>query len=143
MSRATPEMKDLTRRLIAIEGRESRSSSADAQVQVIEKMRPHLVTLMGNAGFRALLSRALALASKDFPPMREVIIQADGSMDGLTQIEAELSPKEVLENRVNVLAQLFGLLVAFIGANLTLSLIRESWSNVTLEDLNFNKGRKN
>ena len=34
---------------------------------VCEKLRPHLAMLMGNAGFRALLSRALALAKAEVP----------------------------------------------------------------------------
>ena len=56
---------------------------------------------------------------------------------------AELDPAEFLEGRVVLLAQLLGLLVAFIGANLTVRLVREVWPRVTLNDLDFNKGGKN
>jgi hypothetical protein len=48
-----------------------------------------------------------------------------------------------LEGGVVLLAQLLGLLVAFIGENLTLRLVREVWPKVPLDDLDFGKGEKN
>ena len=145
MSRATPQMRDLARRLIAIEAHGSKSSEAEAMAhfQVIEKLRPNLATLMGNAGFRALLSRSLALACADIPKLHGVKINPEGSLDGLAQAEALLSAQEISEGRTIILAHLLALLVAFIGANLTYTLIRETWPNLTPDDLNFNKGRKN
>ena len=138
-------MRDLAKRLIAFEAGGSKSSEAEAMAhfQVIEKLRPHLATLMGNAGFRALLSRALALACAEIPKLHGVRIKADGSMDGMAEIEAELTAGEVAESRIILLAHLLGLLIAFIGANLTISLVRETWPKLRPDHLNLNKGREN
>jgi hypothetical protein len=83
-------------------------------------LRPHLVTLMGNGGFEALLPRALALAKTEVPWLRPVHVNADGALEGLEKIPAEVGADKFLEGRVVLLAQLLGLLVAFIGENLTL-----------------------
>jgi hypothetical protein len=46
------------------------------------------------------------------------------------------------EGRVVLLAQLLGLLVAFIGESLTLRLVLEVWPKVPLEDLELSNGDK-
>ena len=144
MSRATPQMRDFAERLIAYETRGNKSSGTKtpAAFLVGEKLRPHLATLMGNAGFRALLSRALALANAEVPWLRAVHVKADGSLEGLDELEAQVDPDEISEGSVVLLAQLLGLLVAFIGENLTLRLVREVWPKLSLNDLDFGKGDK-
>ena len=58
-------------------------------------------------------------------------------------LHAQLDPDEFSEGGVVLLAQLLGLLVAFIGENLTLRLVREVWPKVPLDDLDFGNGDKN
>ena len=82
---------------------------------------------MGEGGFRALLARALALAAAEVPWLRAVQVKADGTLAGWEELPAQLDPDEYLEGRVVLLAQLLGLLVAFIGEKLTLRLMREVW----------------
>jgi hypothetical protein len=132
-------------RLIAYEAKGNKSSEARtrAAFHVCETLRPHLATLVGNAGFRALLARTLALAGAEVRWLRAVRVKADGSLEGLEEPYAQLSPDEFLEGHVVLLAHLIGLLVAFIGENLTLRLLREIWPKVPLEDLDFGKGGKN
>jgi hypothetical protein len=97
---------------------------------------------MGNGGFHALLARALALAKTEVSWLRPVHVNASGSMEGLRELQTQLSPDEFLEGRVVLLAQLLGLLVAFIGEKLTLRLMREVWPKVPLDDLDLeNKGK--
>ena len=48
-------------------------------------------------------------------------VKADGSLEGVEEHHAQLDPDELFEGRVVLLAQLLGLLVAFIGENLTLA----------------------
>jgi hypothetical protein len=122
-------MRDFAERLIAYETRGNKSSETKppAVVLVGEKLRPQLATLMGNVGFRALLSRALALANAEVPWLRAVRVKADGSFEGLDEFGAQVDPDEVFEGRVVLLAHLLGLLVAFIGEDLTLRLVREVW----------------
>jgi len=98
---------------------------------------------MGNAGFHALLSRALALANAEVPWLRAVNVNAGGSFEGLDKLGAQVDPDEIFEGCVVLLAQLLGLLVAFIGEDLTLRLVREVWLKLSFNDLDFGKGYKN
>jgi hypothetical protein len=136
MSRATPKMRDFAARLIAYE-QENNSSAIEppAALLVCEKSRPHLATLIGNAGFSALLSRALALANAEAPWLRAVHVKADGSLGGWDGLGARVAPNEIAEGSVVLVAQLLGLLVAFIGEDLTLRLMREVWPKLSLSDL--------
>jgi hypothetical protein len=135
-------MRDFAERLIAYETRGNKSSETKppAVFLVGEKLRPQLATLMGNVGFRALLSRALALATAEVPWLRAVHVKADGSFERLDEFGAHVDLDEIFEGRVVLLAQLLGLLVAFIGEDLTLRLVREVWPKLSLNDLNFGKG---
>jgi hypothetical protein len=62
-------MRDFAERLIAYETRGNNPSETETSGPFLvgEKLRPQLATLMGNVGFRALLSRALALANAEAP----------------------------------------------------------------------------
>ncbi len=142
MSRATPQMRDFAARLIAHEMKEHKSSKAGrpAAYHVCERLRPNLATLMGQGGFRAVLARALAVASAEAPWLAALQVAADGSLEGWDKPEAQVKAKELTESGVLVVAQLLGLLVAFVGENLTLLLVREVWPNVSVEDLNFSTG---
>src|SRR6185312_7598971 len=104
-----------------------------AVFSVIDKLRPQLAALMGTVGFRALASRALALANAEVPWLRAVHVKADGSFEGLAELEAQVDPEEIFEGGIVLLAQLLGLLVAFIGEDLTLRLVREVWSKLSLD----------
>ena len=145
MSRATPQMRDFAERLIAYETRGNKASGTKtpAAFHVSEKLRPHLAALMGNTGFRSLLSRSLALANAEVPWLRAVHVKADASLEGLEALEAQVAPGEIFEGGVVLLAHLLGLLVVFIGENLTLQLAREIWPKLSLNDLDFGKGDKN
>ena len=58
-------------------------------------------------------------------------------MEGWDKPEGQVAPKEAVESGVLLAAQLLGLLVAFIGENLTLRLVREVWPKLPLENWNF------
>ncbi|HSY18140.1 MAG TPA: hypothetical protein VK815_07390 [Candidatus Acidoferrales bacterium] len=139
MRRATPHLRHFAKRLIVFEtqGKKISETKAQANFPVPEKLRPQLTALAGNGGFQALLARALALAKVEVPWLRAVHVKADGSLEGLTEIQSQLTPAEFLEGKVVLLAQLLGLLVAFIGETLTLRLVREVWPKVPLDDLAF------
>ena len=146
MSRATPQMRTTAMRLIVHEARGNKPSvtKAVADFSTCEKLGPHLATLVGNGGYQALLSRALALAQAEVPWLRAVRVKADGTLEGVEQHHAQLGPDKFFEGRVVLFAQLLGLLVAFIGENLTLGLVREVWPNVKLDGLEFGtEGKKN
>ena len=125
-------------------GRQTDPSETDTPpaFYVCEKLRAHLATLMGTAGFRELLSCALPRANAEVPWLRAVQVKADGSLEGLEELHAPRNPDELSEGGVVLVAQLLGLLAAFIGETLTLRLVREVWPEVPLDDLDFGKGSK-
>jgi hypothetical protein len=95
--------------------------------QVTEKLRPVLANLMGAGGFQAVMSRALMLAGAEVSWVRALQVKADGTLDGLHALDAKITAAEVLEGSSVVLADLLGLLVAFIGPSLTSRLVSEIW----------------
>jgi len=87
--------------------------------------------------------RSLALASPEIPWMRSINVSVDGSVDGFLPLVETLSSREVHDGRVELGAQLIGLLVAFIGEKLTLQLLSEVWPELADTNLNFTpKDRK-
>ena len=132
MSRVSPVLRSFAAHLIAQDAKSTNASRADqtATFPVIEKLRPPLTNLMGTAGFGALISRSLALASVEIPALRGVQLNTDGAWKGLDAVEAQLGIDGFLEACVVVLAHLLGLLVAFVGEALTLRLMAEIWPNL-------------
>jgi hypothetical protein len=131
MNRMLPQLRSLAESLIAQET-PSKSSGVDAVVtfHVIEKLRPHMANLMGKGGFRALFARALVLASAEVSWLNAVKVNADGTLEGLTALQPQISPAEFMEGRVELLALLLGLLVALIGPDLTAALVADIWPNL-------------
>ena len=145
MNRATPKMRVLAERIIAYDAKgfkSSRKKQATA-FPATDKLRPHLATLMGNGGYRALLMRSLALASVEVAWLRMVRVAEDGTLEGLDEPAPPAGPEEILEGRVVLVAQLLGLLIAFIGESLMLRLVREIWPRLPLGDLNASKDNQN
>ena len=144
MSRATPQTRELAERLIACEtrGKKSPETNTPAAFYVCEKLRPYLATLMGSTGFHALLSRALAVANADDAWLRTVHVKEDGSLGGFDGPKVPVHPEERAQGSVVLVSQLLGLLVAFIGENLTVRMVRELWPTVPLTDVHFDNGDK-
>jgi hypothetical protein len=145
MDRVSTQMRSFAKRLILCEagGNQHVKMNAANAFAVCEKLRPQLATLMGNGGFRALLSRGLALASAEVPWLRDVHVESDGTLAGLEKLPASLELDEFLEGGVVLLAHLLGLLVAFIGESLTVRLAREVWPKARLDGLELTKGNDN
>ena len=136
MTQATPAVRGLARRLLEQETLASeRPGNAFAAQRALDKLRRHLATLVGVAGFQALVSRALALAKPESDWLEAVRVKSDGSLDGFVEAARERAADEVAKGGAALLAQLLGLLVAFIGEGLTLRLVREAWSDATLGEV--------
>ncbi|MDB6175665.1 MAG: hypothetical protein JWL59_4976 [Chthoniobacteraceae bacterium] len=142
MSRATPQTRNLAVHLIAYETEENKLSEdgLPAVFHVCETLRPHLATLMGKAGFRAILSRAIAVAGAEIPWLAAMQVTPEGSLGGWDKPETQVHSEEFTEGCVLFVAQLLGLLIAFIGDSLTLRLVRDVWPQLSLENLNFITG---
>jgi hypothetical protein len=133
----TPKLKKIARRLLAHDealGKPAGTKDSES-FHVCEKLREPLSRLTGVGGFRSLLSRALALAGAEVPWLRALHIKADGSLEGLGQLETKLDSREVAGGEVALVSQLLGLLITFIGPALTLQLLHDIWPE--MNDLEF------
>jgi hypothetical protein len=116
MRYAAPKIRDFAEQLIAHEAAgQSSLTQIAAAVLVCDRLRPHLATLMGNIGFRALMSRALALAVAEIPSLHILRINDDGTFSGLEEFGGPVGGTKTSEGGVVLVAQLFGLLATFIG----------------------------
>jgi len=86
MDPATPEVRRFAQRLLAEEAALGRGPGGPVVLRVCEKLRRPLMTLAGSAGFNSLLFRALTLAKKQAPILRDVQLGADGLLKGLDDI---------------------------------------------------------
>ena len=118
-------MRDFAQRLMALEADGGKAPEAEtpACFRVFDRLRPRLTTLIGTGGFRTLLARALAVASAEVPWLCAMKVEADGSLAGWADVRTQVAPEECREGSVVLLAQLLGLLVTFIGLDLTSRLV--------------------
>lgn len=129
MTLATPTLRALAIRLIA---EEREADALLAAFHACDRLGLSLTKAVGPAGFHSLLSRALALSKKEIPALKDVSVLPDGTLNDLAQ-KADPAEKEELTSGATVLlAQLLGLLHAFIGEPLTMQLVKEAWPEVTL-----------
>jgi hypothetical protein len=136
--------QDLARRILSYEAVEGKTSAStrSASVRAWEKLRESLCTLAGVAGYRSLLSRALTLAQADAPWLSAVQVMADGSLQGLDAPGSRIDDDLVREGEVILLCQLLGLVLTFIGADLTVRLLRDVWPDAVFEDIDSRSQRK-
>ena len=120
----------------------SAAVTAPAAFHVVDKLRPDLAALMGIGGFRALLARALLLATAEVSWLRAVHVRTDSTLAGLAERHAQIEPREFREGEVVLVAQLLGMLVAFIGSSLTFRLISDVWPAISLDEMDLDPGGK-
>jgi hypothetical protein len=140
MTHTTPELRSAAERLLALEMAVGKRTAIQvpAAVRVSERLRHVLSTLLGKAGYRALLARALALAKVEAPALEPVLVEADGSLEGLSVVHD--GKRRFADGEVILVGHVLGLLVTFIGEALMLRLVNETWPKARLDDLDFDKG---
>lgn len=128
-------MRKIAERLTDFEtmGCQSARLKIAAACLISEKLRPQLTMLMGRAGYRALVSRSLVLAKAEVDSLLVMHVNANGALEGLDALEAQVDPEEICVGCTVLLAHLLGLLVAFIGEDLTLRLAREVWPKLSVD----------
>jgi len=124
----TPAQQQLARWLVRRERTVDANQRPDAQIDLAElvvgKLSAQVTVLVTEAGYRALLSRALRLAQADFPLLGGVEVGTVGAyFDGRRVVGAGVSEDSV----VALIGTLIGLLATFIGDDLTDNLIRDAW----------------
>jgi hypothetical protein len=138
------ETRDLAQRLLASEASAGNSSHSteSAALRVYEKLRRNLCALAGVAGFRALAARALTLAKAEVPGLSVMQIMADGSMQGLGEMDPPGDKHPDGNGEVILIAELLGLLMIFIGRSMTLRLVQDAWPEADLENCNSGDGTR-
>src|SRR5713101_7615633 len=103
-------MRDLARRMLAVEAASQRASAAHVNegVRVCAKLQVSLTRFAGADGFTSLLRRALALARAEVPALQSIEVKADCSL--FEQLAAD-SSNGATDVAVAIIAQLLGLLV--------------------------------
>lgn len=144
MSRATPEVRALADRLVKLESQAKTNPDEHqpAGFYACERLRPLLSPTMGSSAFRALLLRSLALSAAEVEWLRAVGIDAQGSFEQLEDMGKQVTDRETAEGGAMVLSQLLGLLMAFIGEDLTLRLVRDAWPDLLPGETDFRKGTR-
>jgi hypothetical protein len=136
MNTVTPAIQSLARRLIATEvARDPSDGLVGAAVRACEKLRVPLGKLAGVAGFRSLMTRAMALATREVPWLDSVQVRADGSLEEFDAARSQQGAAQGGEAGAVVVAQLLGLLVTFIGEPLTLRLVRDAWPDASVSEM--------
>src|SRR5882724_1391280 len=137
MNRAAKKTREFAASLLSFDGKENNvaASQHQAAFSICEKLRLHLVPMTGNAGVNGLFSRALALAKADSPSLRGVRFTTEGRFEEDGTGEETVGNEEATIGGAVLLAHLIGLLVAFIGENMTLRMLHDAlpgWSPVDL-----------
>jgi hypothetical protein len=127
---ATPSVRKLAGWLVAREAAAGNQSDAEAAFQACEKLRHSLSALVGVAGFRSLLSRALTMAKAEVPWLNAAKVRADGSLEDPGSLNTKQGRAEAERGGVVLLAQLLGLLDTFIGEALMMGLVRDVWPDL-------------
>jgi hypothetical protein len=132
MEMASPSIRDLARRLLAMEagGPSASNSCVHESVRDCGKLRLCLIRLAGPDGFTALMRRALALARAEIPSLHGITVKSDGSLEGFEALAAD-APDAGNETAVAITAHLLGLMVTFIGEVQMVRLVREAWPDAS------------
>ena len=137
MRKASPRVSNSACRLLRTRA-PGEDAAAPTPAEVLrrrcETLRPRLTELVGREGFRALLARALVLATGEFPWLGSVQVDAAGSLTGLDEGFAGQEPAAGEAGGAAVLAHLLGLLVFSIGAEFTRQLVSSAWPDTPLAD---------
>ena len=143
----------LAHRLLAYEAIADKNSEPveSATLRVYEKLRQSLSALAGVAAFQSIAFRALTQAKAEAPGLWAVQIAADGSLDGLGELEPqpdEFEPQlgsgkeQVDDGGVILIDHILGLLLIFLGQAITLNLLRNTWPGASFDDRNAGNGRE-
>lgn len=135
MNHTSKRMRFLATRLIMHEANASEFKTTENQqaAEVIQKLRPQLVELMGNMGFQALVSRSLALVQEEAPGLAGARLNPDGRLDGFDDSPESAQLRKNSTGGSVLLAKILGLLSSVIGELLTVQIVTEVFPKLPLD----------
>lgn len=140
MRKASPGIRDLACRLLQIRARDVETVSenlADMVAWSCKVLCPRLTDLVGKEGYRALLSRALALAKGELPWLVGVHVDVSGSLIGLDAALTGRDHAEAEAVSIAILGEFLGLLNGLIGAEITCQLVASAWPDTPISNTDF------
>lgn len=127
MNPAAPHLRDLAERLLAVECDSGNGAYEPAAQRVCGKLGSVISKVAGAAGYRSVLSRALAMAQAEVPDLGSVRVSSNGVLEGFAGTNTRANNEEFAHGEVALVAQLLSLLHTFIGEPLTQQLVKEAW----------------
>lgn len=132
MTDAVSTMRRIAKAIVS-SGFIERSSESNVPSPSLNDLRPNLLILMGRGGLRALAARALFLASRSAPALRDVKVDEGGAFVGLDESHAGPSERDLQDARVVLLTEILLLLLQFIGLGMTMAVITDTWPDAELD----------
>lgn len=121
----------LAARILAWESTQRDAGVALAIERTFDRMHEVMATLVGSGGYGAFFIRALDLAKHDHEWLTGLTVSSSPfAIEQLDEQVKTLGAEPILRGATVLLAMVFDLFCAFIGAELTLIKIREAWPEV-------------
>lgn len=133
MQPADSAAQNLARRLLALEAGANNPPDVHVALRACEQLRLNLAKPLGDAGFQALLARALTLTKGEVPWMEAVKLEPNSTLAGFEDNALSQPVEEAMEGGRVLLFHLIRLLITFIGEALTLQLLHNIWSEMPWE----------
>jgi hypothetical protein len=130
---ASPPYDGLGRWLLAAEAAPGEQPPGEAAAErACSRLQEGLNKLVGQAGFDALMRRALHLVQREYPFLQGVQSFDGTCFVGLAERAAGQDPAKVSVAMAAVIDQFFSLLSSFIGEDLANRQVRRIWPDVPL-----------
>ncbi|MEA2492026.1 MAG: hypothetical protein QOH21_3818 [Acidobacteriota bacterium] len=120
------------------------AGAADAMQVSCGALYRVLETALGPAGLQALIGRAIQITAREYPWLSTVQAgtTADCALSGLSDAAGELGVEDATEGCAALLAAMIGLLITFIGEDLTLRFVRQAWPDLSFSKLSEGKANE-
>jgi hypothetical protein len=134
MSRSLPEVRSLASALlngmVASPGVGTQSQAAE---RVLQGLSERISPLVGSGGFHLLLQRALRRTCAEHPWLDALQIDpgTPWKLPGMAEAARDVPPEEAEAAAQALLAELIGLLARFLGADMAVRMVRQSFPEIT------------
>jgi hypothetical protein len=137
MTAPLPEVRALARSLLEKERTgDALADLLETTETLLDHLAKRITPLVGGGGFHLLLQRALKRAAGRHPWLVAIEIdkEAPGRLSGAADAAREVTTEDAAAAAEALLAELIGLLVRFLGADIALRLVRQSFPGVSGEE---------